>query len=322
MIKIVLRRVLILIPQLIFISMFIFFLSELMPGDPFGHLVEDPNVSAEQIHAIREAYGLNDPLPIRYGRWLGNILTNWDFGISLAHRRAVMDVIGERLVNTSILGTLTLALIYIISVPLGIVAGRRSGKWPDKSVLLYTFFTLAIPAIVMSILVIFVFGFNLGWIPIRGSVSATEVSGTFGYFTSRLHHLIGPALTGALLGGTLIVFLLRNEMVDVKNLDYVTTARAKGVPERVVYNKHILRNSLLPVLPTVGTSLVGIFTGAIFIEMIFSFPGIGGLFLTSINQRDFPVVLGISLITSVLISLGVLLGDLLTIVVDPRIRIK
>lgn len=322
MFKVILRRLIILIPQLIFISMMIFLLSELMPGDAFAHLIEDPDVSEETIMALREAAGLNDPLPVRYGRWLHGVVTRFDFGVSLSHRRDAIEIIGERATNTAILGTLTLALTYIISIPLGIIAGRKSGKWSDKTILLYSFITLAIPTIVMSIVVLFVFGFTLGWIPIRGSVSVMEVSGTFGYFTSRIHHLLGPALTGAVLGGTFVVFFLRNEIVDTQNSDYVTTARAKGVPERVVYNKHILRNSILPIVPGIGGALAAILTGSIFIEQMFSFPGMGGLFLTAIGQRDFPIILAISTIFSVLIALGVLLGDILLVVVDPRIRIK
>lgn len=319
--KTILRRFLILIPQIIFITLFIFILAEFMPGDAFGHLAEDAE-GAALAATLAEAHGLNLPWHVRYYRWISGIVTNLDFGRSIQHARPVMEIVGERMINTLRLSGLTVLITYLIAIPFGIWAGRHKEKFVDKAILFYAFTALAMPTIVLSIVVIFAFGFQLQWIPIRGSVDIQAVPGTFGYFMSRMHHLIGPAITGALLSTVSIIFFLRNEIVDVQASDFVTTARSKGVPKSDVYRKHILRNAMLPIVPSIGTTIGALFAGSIFIERVFSYPGIGTLFIDSILQRDFPVVNTLVLLTSIITALGVLISDILLTVVDPRIRIK
>lgn len=319
--KTIVRRFLILIPQIIFITLFIFILAEFMPGDPFAHLVESAD-GAAVAQQLTETLGLNLPWHVRYYRWIEGIVTRWDFGRSIQHARPVMDIVTERMANTLRLSGLTVVLTYLIAIPFGIWAGKHKDKWPDKAILLYAFTALALPTIVLSIVVIFFFGFQLQIIPIRGSVDIQAVPGTMGYTLSRLHHLIGPAITGALLSTVSIIFFLRNEIVDVQNSDFVTTARSKGVPQNDVYRKHILRNAMLPIVPSIGTTIGALFAGSIFIEMVFSYPGIGRLFIDSIMQRDFPVINTLVLLTAIITAIGVLISDLLLTIVDPRIRIK
>ena len=321
--KTILRRFLILIPQLFVISLFIFFLAWNMPGDALTGRGEDPTISPEVLAARREYLGLNDPWPQQYTRWLGNIILRGDFGMSEFNSAPVLPLIGQRLTNTFWLALMTLFLIYIIAIPLGVVAGRYNDKFLDKSIGFYTYLALALPTVVFALFLLLIFGFRLQWFPVRGSVSLeAHAAGGLTYLMSRLEHMILPALTGALLGTIGIIQYLRGEIVNYKSSDYVMTARSKGTPEGKIYSRHILRNALIPIASNVGLAIVGLFVGSIFIETIFSFPGMGRLFMDSIQNRDFPVVNAIVIINAFLIAIGVLISDIVLSLLDPRIRIK
>ena len=322
MYKTIIRRVLILIVQLFAISLIMFLIASIIPGDVLTGLTEDPTISGERLEAMREQLGLNDPWPIQYGRWIGGIVLRGDFGHSFTHRRPVMDVIGERLSNTFVLAVFTLILIYLIAIPLGIIAGRYNDKPVDRAISVYTYIALAMPTVVLALIGLLIFGFRLQWVPIRGSVGIGLDPWSFEWILSRLHHMILPAVTAALLGTIGIIQYLRGEIVRYKYSDFVTTARAKGVPERKLYSRHILRNALIPIASNMGLAIVGLFTGAIFIETIFSFPGMGRLFLDAITGRDFIIVNAIVMIIAALTALGVLLSDIILTIVDPRIRIR
>lgn len=178
------------------------------------------------------------------------------------------------------------------------------------------------PPFVFYILGIWLFGFTLGWFPISGSVSADVNPGTFAYFWSRFYHLILPSILCALISTTAIVQYLRTGIVDNKVEDYVRTARSKGVPENVVFNKHILRNSLLPIAAFFGNTITGLLSGSMVIESVFSYPGMGKLFLDSIGQRDYTTLTALILLFGVLTLIGNLLSDIIMSIIDPRIRIK
>lgn len=321
--KTVLRRLLITIPQLFLITLFIFLLADNMPGDALGGMIS-PDLPFEEMQRMREDMGLNRPWPERYFEWLGGVVRG-DFGSSFRHARPVMEVIGERLQVTAVLAFFTLILTYLIAIPLGITAGRRSGTFVDKSVLVYAFTALAFPTIVLAILMVYWFSpIGLGWIPLSGAVDPmVYATGTgFQIFMSRVHHLIGPAVTGALIGTVGIVFMLRANIIERKSADYVTFGRSKGVPTNVIFNKHILRNSLVPVTASIGLVIVTMFIGSVFIERIFQINGMGRLFLDSVQERDFPVANAIILILSAATALGVLISDIILTIVDPRIRIQ
>ena len=320
--KTVVRRFLILIPQLIALSLFVFALSQFMPGDALFGLFAEQDIDAAQIQVIREELGLDLPWYQLYWRWISGIITEGDFGRSLTQARSVTDVIGDRIGNTFRLSLLTLALQYLIAVPLGVIAARRRGTVIDRAIVFYTFFAMAMPTIVLALLMLFTFGFNLGWFPIRGSVDVLAPSGSFQYFISRMHHLILPAATGALLGTVFIINVLRAEIIDTQNSDYVTTARSKGVPANRVYSRHILRNAVLPIVSGIGFAITGLLGGTVFIERIFSYPGMGDLFVTSIITRDFPISNTLILMFAFLTAVGTLLGDILLTIVDPRIRVR
>lgn len=316
--KTIIRRLLLMIPQILILSILIFILADFMPGDPFTGLV-DPNLDPAQIEAMREAYGLNDPLPVRYIEWMGNALRG-NFGRSFNYQRPVTQVIAGRLGNTVRLSIVSIILTYAIGLPLGILAGRYNESILDKAVLVYNFVSFAIPTFVLALLMVYIFGYNLAWFPARGSVSV-NANTTWEVFSSQVYHVILPAITTAVLGTTSIIQYLRSEIIDAKVSDYVKTARSKGVPIQKVYTRHILRNASLPIASGLGYTIVGVFTGSIFIEQIFTYSGMGYLFLQSINTRDYSVIFVLVLFYGFLGLIGTLLSDLILMAVDPRIRI-
>lgn len=318
--KTILRRVILMIPQVIILSIIVFTLGALMPGDALTGLI-DPTISAEQVEAMREQLGLNKSWPQRYIEWAGNALRG-DFGRSWNHRQPVLSIIGDRIGKTLSLSLLTVILTYMIALPLGLLAGRYQNSWMDKLINLYNFISYAIPTFVLGLFMIWLFGYGLGWFPTTGSVAPGIQEGTWDWFVSRMHHMILPAMTMAVLGTTSTIQYLRTGVVDAKTEDYVRTARAKGVPENVIYQKHIFRNSLLPIAAFIGFTITGLIGGSVFTETIFAYPGMGRLFIESITTRDFSVMVALTLLFGLMTLLGSLLSDIIMIFVDPRIRIK
>ncbi|MCU9614279.1 ABC transporter permease [Caldibacillus lycopersici] len=321
MLKFIIRRFLVMIPQLALLSILIFLLAKAMPGDALtGSMQANPNLDPKVFEELREKLGLNDPWYEQYGRWIGNLFQG-ELGMSYIHKVDIADLLGDRMANTFWLGLVTLIFTYLIAVPLGVVAGRWNESWADKLIVGYNYVSFAIPLFVFALIMLFIFGFGLHWFPIGGSVDVTVEKGTFAYFLSRIHHLLLPAITAALLSTVGTIQYLRNEIIDTKLKDFVKTARAKGTPEKKVYSRHIFRNSLLPVAAFLGYDIVFIIGGSVFIEQIFSYPGLGQLFISSINQRDFSVVNILVMLFGFLSILGTLISDIILSIVDPRIRI-
>ena len=318
--KTILRRVLLMIPQVIILSVFIFLLAQAMPGDPFTGLI-NPNMDPAAIDALREQAGLNDPWYTQYFRWVGNAL-HGDFGTSFLYKMPVAEIIGQRAVNTIWLSILTVILTYLIALPLGLFAGRFQNSWFDKAVVIYNFVSFAIPVFIFALLMLFIFGYRLDWFPTTGSVSANVEPGTMAYFWDKVHHLILPALSQALLGTAVTIQYLRSEVIDSQNLDYVRTARSKGVPTNKVYTRHIFRNASLPIASQLGYEITGLISGSVVIEQIFAYPGIGKLFIDSLLQRDYTVITALILILGIMTLIGTLLSDIIMSIVDPRIRIQ
>ncbi len=318
--KVVLRRVLTMIPQLFILSVIIFILAKNMPGDPFTGLIT-PQTDPAVLEELKRKAGLYDPIHIQYIRWLKNALRG-DFGMSYAYKIPVKTLIGQRASNTLVLSILSTILTYCIAIPLGVLAGRYQDSKLDKAVVLYNYISYAIPTFVLSLLMLWLFGYTLDWFPKTGTVTIGLEPGTFKYFIDKLHHLILPSLTYALLATVGTIQYLRNEVIDAKSLDYVKTARSKGVPENKVYSKHIFRNSLLPIAAFFGYTITGVLSGSVFIELIFSYPGMGNLFINSISTRDYSVVTALILLFGFLTLLGSLLSDIIMSIVDPRIRIE
>jgi len=321
MLKFIIRRFLIMIPQLFLLSILVFAVAEAMPGDPLSaQFRNNPNLDPAMLEELKEQAGFNEAPHIKYVNWI-NDLFHGDLGMSYIHKVKVSTLLGDRFANTIWLGLATLILTYLIAIPLGVIAGRYQDSWADKLIVGYNYVTFAVPLFVFALLMLFIFGFKLDWFPTSGSVDPRVTPGTWDWFLSRVHHLILPALTAALLSTVGTVQYLRNEIIDTKLKDFVKTARAKGTPERKVYSRHIFRNSLLPVAAFLGYDIVGILGGSIFIEQIFGYPGIGQLFISSISQRDYNVITTLVMLSGFLALLGTMLSDIILSIVDPRIRI-
>ena len=318
--KTILRRVLLMLPQIFILSVLAFLIAKMMPGDPFTGLIT-PETDPNTIEALRVKAGFYDPLPVQYWNWISKAFRG-DFGQSYTYKYEVTKLIGERIGNTVWLSLLTLILTYLIALPLGMIAGRFQNSWADKAIVVYTFITYSIPVFVFALILLWLFGYTLGWFPTRGSVDSDVVSGTLGYYVNKFHHMILPAFTMAILSTTGTIQYLRTGVIDAKSQDYVRTARAKGVPENVVFNRHIFRNSILPIAAFLGYEFTGLIGGSVFIENIFSYPGMGNLFVTSITGRDYSVILALLLLFGTATLLGTLLSDIIMSIVDPRVRVQ
>ena len=318
--KTILRRVLLMLPQIFILSVLAFLIAKMMPGDPFTGLIT-PETDPNTIEALRVKSGFYDPLTVQYWNWISKAFRG-DFGQSYTYKYEVTKLIGERIGNTVWLSLLTLILTYLIALPLGMIAGRYQNSWADKAIVVYTFITYSIPVFVFALVLLWLFGYTLGWFPTRGSVDSDVVSGTLAYYLNKFHHLILPAFTMAILSTTGTIQYLRTGVIDAKSQDYVRTARAKGVPENVVFNRHIFRNSILPIAAFLGYEFTGLIGGSVFIENIFSYPGMGNLFVTSITGRDYSVILALLLLFGTATLLGTLLSDIIMSIVDPRVRVQ
>lgn len=318
--KTILRRIVLMIPQVLILSVIVFILGSLMPGDALTGLI-DPTISADQIEAMRVQLGLNKSWPERYFDWMGGALQG-DFGRSWAHRMPVTQIISQRIGPTLWLSLLTVLITYAIALPLGLLAGRFQNSFFDRSVNVYNFVTYSVPTFVLGLLFIWLFGYTLDWFPTRGTVGSGIQPGTIAYLSSRLYHMILPAFTMGILSTTGIVQYLRTGVVDAKTQDYVRTARSKGVPMGKIYSRHIFRNSMLPIAQSMGYTLTGLISGAVITEKIFTYQGMGQLFITSITGRDFTVMTTLVLLFGIMTLLGTLISDIIMIFVDPRIRIN
>ena len=319
--KTAVRRLLILIPQMFLLSVLIFILAHFMPGDALTGQIDIQSTSPERIEELRIRWGYYDPWYIKYYRWITNAVQG-DFGRSTTFQVPVTTVIGERAVNTFWLSLFTLFLMYLIAIPLGIIAGRYHGRKVDKIIDLYTYVMLASPTVIFALMSIFIFGFRLRLFPIGLTVETGLTQGTFEFYLSRLYHMALPALTGAVLFNVGIIQYLRSEIVEYEKSGFVTTAKSKGVPGRIIYSRHITRNALIPVGSGMGYQIAGLLSGSIFIEKVFSYPGMGRLFVDSIQRRDYAVANALILLFSALMVLGTLLSDIIICYLDPRIRIK
>ncbi len=317
--KTIIRRILVMIPQLLALSLLIFVMAKFMPGDPFTGMVT-PDTDPSRIEELRQQAGFYDPWYQQYATWMMNAVQG-DFGKSYTYKVAVADLIGDRALNTLWLSLVSVFLLYLIAIPLGVLAGRYQNTFLDKTVVLYSFISYAIPVFVLSLIFLYLFGYKLQWFPTGGTVDIKYDNGSLGYIWSKFYHLLLPAITYAILGTTGVIQYLRTEVIDAKSQDYVRTARSKGIPLNKVYSRHIFRNSLLPIAAFLGFTITGLLGGSIFIETIFGYPGMGQLFIQSISGRDYSVITALVMLYGFLTLLGSLLSDIIMSIVDPRIRI-
>jgi peptide/nickel transport system permease protein len=313
----ILRRLLIAIPTLIVISFVVFAILALAPTDPLAQFGADPRVPPEVRERIRESMGLNDPWPVRYVKWISSV-ARLDFGYSFMSRGPVMDLIGQRLPNTLAVVGVAYVIGVILAVPIGMVSAIKRYSMFDHLSTTFAFIGFSVPTFFTGLLLIIIFSVKLHWLPfIYDSTLKITNLATLG---DQIKQSIMPITVLALFNTATIARYTRSEMLEHLPLDYVRTARAKGLKERFVVLRHVLRNSLIPVVTLIALGIPAVFAGAIVTEQIFRVPGIGELLVRSIGQGDTPVVAGILLIFAVLVVLFNLIADVLYGVLDPRIR--
>lgn len=321
MLQYTLRRILGMIPLLLLISLVVFTLAKMMPGDPFGGEIDPSNTNPEYIAEMREKLGYNDPIIVQYGRWISDFVQG-DFGKSTTYKKPAAEIIAQRIPNTIFLALTSLIITYIFAFIMGMFAGRKPYTLGDNLIATYNYLALAIPSFVAGIVAIYFFSFKLGWFPFNGSVSVGLEEGTWAYYVSKVKHVILPALVLGTMATASYTQFLRNDIIENSRKDYVRTARSKGTKESTIYNKHILRNSIIPLVTFLGFDIATIISGAVITETIFTYPGIGSLFLESVGRRDYAVMMSITMLLSFLTLFGNLVADILYGVVDPRIRLE
>jgi len=318
----ILKRLGLMIPMLLGITLISFTVIHLAPGTPTDmQTTLNPKASLEAQKRLRELYGLDKPLMVQYGDWLTR-LAHLDFGRSFSpDRRPVWDKIKERIGITLGLNLMSLIIILGVSIPIGVIAAYRAHSWFDQATTLFVFFGFAMPTFWLALLLIMFFGVYLDWLPISGLTSLNFRQFTFWQKVQDLGaHVTLPVLVAAFGGLAGMSRYMRGNMLEVIRQDYITTARAKGLPERVVIFKHALRNALLPVITILGLSVPGLIGGSVIFESIFAIPGMGQLFYGAVMARDYPLVMGELVIGAVLTLVGNMLADVGYALVDPRIR--
>ena len=321
------RRLLGAIPLVLGVATIIFFVVNLAPGDPALRYLS-PNLSAETLEQIRVNMGLDRPIHIRYLRWMA-ALAQGDLGYSLSQSRPVIDVIRELLPNTILLSATAVGIAFILGILLGVIQAVRQYSILDSVSSVLALFFFSMPSFWLALMMILTFSLfarNVWewpiWFPASGMINIAEYPfmSPLEKLQDRIMHLVLPATSLALVLAAGIARFTRGSMLEVIRQDFVRTARAKGLPERVVVMKHALRNGLIPVITLLGLYLPFLFSGTVFIESVFSWPGMGKLIVDAITQRDYPVIMAGSFIFATMVVIGNLIADLLYALVDPRIR--
>ena len=337
MLAYIFRRTLMMIPTLLGITVFSFIIINLTPGSPVEQKLQEirmgaamsggagggagATVSQETIDALNKQYGFDKPLYQRYFIWLGNI-ARLDFGDSFKYEEPVTGLIFSKFPVSMMFGFISFILTYLICIPLGVLKAIRNGSKFDRVTSFLLFVTYSVPPLMLGILLLVFFAgaSYFDWFPINGIMSDnySELS-TFGKFFDRLHHMVLPLICYMIGGFTFLTIMMKSSMLDVVQLDYVRTAKAKGLGNKAVYMKHALRNALIPIVTGMSGILSLFFTGSILIEMIFNIDGMGLLGFTAVGSRDYNVLMGLIFIQSILFLMGRLLTDILYVMVDPRI---
>jgi len=299
------------------VSMLVFLFVELAPGDVVDSLMPPETMATpEAKEALRERLGLNEPAPVRYVRWLGRAVRG-DFGYSLASRKPVTDVIMARLPKTLLLVGTAMVISIILGITTGIISAIKQYSIIDYVTTFFAFFWLSVPGFFLSLLVIYVFAVRLSWFPVFGASSP----GAAHPVLDRLHHLVLPAMVLALELAAALTRYTRASLVEVLRADYMRTARAKGLGEWTIILAHGLKNALIPIITVIAFRLPYLLSGAIIIETVFQWPGLGLLTLDAANHKDYPLILAITMAVTVLVVISSFVADVAYSIVDPRIRL-
>lgn len=313
MLRFILRRLLSLIPVLFVVSVVIFSLIHLTPGDPARRILGE-KASDDQVAALHASMGLDQPIVMQYLKWVGGVFTG-NLGDSYFLRKSVVEAISDDAVPTIQLALIAIIVAVLLSVPFGTIAAKFRGGSFDKVVTGFTLLGMTVPSFVLAIGMMLLFGLTLRWLPISGYVNPFE------HFGDGLKTLLMPGIALGAITAALITRTTRAAVLDVLGADYIDAARSRGVAERRLLFSHTLKNASLPILTIIGLSLGGLVTGAAVTETIFNIPGLGQLLVTSISRRDYPVIQGVILFITLIYLLTNLLIDLLYGIVDPRVRV-
>lgn len=319
--KFILRRLLLMVPLLLGITFLSFLIMQLAPGDPAAlDAAMNPRIDPSYIQKLRQSYGLDDPLLVQYWHWLQRVAT-LDFGESFKDSRPVLAVIAERLPATFLLSGLSLLLLFILGVPLGVAAAYYQNRFVDRFTTIFTFVGFSMPSFWFALMLMLLLGVQWNMFPISGMVSTN-----FDYLSwyekpwDLLSHLFLPMVVTTFGGLASVSRYARTSMLEVIRQDYIRTARAKGLPEHTVIFKHALRNALIPIATLLGLSLPGLIGGSFIIETLFAWPGMGRLGFEAVFSHNYPLLMGIGVISGFLTLVGNLLADISYAWLDPRIR--
>ncbi len=319
MLNYIIRRLLIALPSLLGISLVLFSVLALAPGDPFEELANNPNVPPEVRMALRAQFGLDDPIWQRYVSWLTSMLKG-DWGFSFVSRIDVDTLIGQRIPVTIAVIGMSQLLALLVALPVGVLAAVKPYSWFDRIASTLAFVGFSLPTFFTGVLFILLFSVQLGWLPFvyRGDLTSTG----WQWWVDQFKQSIMPIMVLGLFQAASWMRYVRSAVLDVIRLDYVTTARSKGLGERAVINKHVVRNALIPVVTLVALQMPAVFGGAIVTEQIFRIPGIGSLLIDAILRNDTPVIMAVTFVFSCLVIFFNLVADVLYGWLDPRISYR
>ncbi len=315
----VIRKLLIMIPSLLGISIVLFSLLALAPGDPFDELATNPAVPPEVRAMLRAKFGLDDPVWMRYWHWLAALMQG-DWGFSFVSRMDVSTLIMQRLPVTLVVIGASQILAIAVAIPVGVLAATRPYSLFDQIANTFAFIGFSLPTFFTGLVLILVFSIQLDWLPFvyRADIAATG----WQFYWEHIKQSIMPVMVLGLFQGAALVRFVRSSVLDVIRLDYVTTARSKGIGERKVITRHVVRNALIPVVTLVALQMPIVFSGAVVTEQIFRVPGIGSLLITSMLSNDTPVVMGVTFVSACLVVIFNLIADILYGWLDPRIAYR
>ena len=334
MLRFVARRLILLVPILLGLSILVFLWIRALPAGPAESLLGE-RATPEAVRQIEEQYGLDEPIYIQYWDYLKTVATG-DLGTTIRTRRPVTDELKERFPATIELTIAALLFAVTFGIPLGFLAAKRYGTWVDHSSLVLSLLGISIPVFFLAILLKYVFAVELGWLPTVGRIDVliniehptnfytidALLAGDLAAFWDVLEHLMLPAIALGSIPLAIIARITRAAVLDVQNEDYVRTARAKGMPPRIVDSRHIFRNALLPIMTIIGLQAGLLLSGAVLTETVFAFPGMGSWLVEAIRQRDYPVLQGGILFVSLVFVLVNLLVDISYALINPRIRVS
>ncbi|BFH62284.1 ABC transporter permease [Paenibacillus azoreducens] len=298
-------------------SLLIFSLYALTPGDFISNNIK---LSPERKAELREIYGLNKPVLERYGIWMKNAL-HGDFGFSLAQQKPVLTLFNEYIWNSFLLAIVSTFLTWFVAVIIGVVSAYKQYSWFDTVVMILIFAAMSLPSFFIGLFLIKICAVDLKWLPPGGMLTTGSNATGWAYIKEVISHMTLPVVVMTLLGIGSLTRYFRSNMIDVIKQDYIRTARAKGLKESKVLFRHALRNALLPAITLVGFELPALFGGSLIIEKIFNWPGIGQLYIQSFGLRDYPLLMGFTMMLAILTVIGTLLSDVLYHIADPRVRL-